>query len=503
MYRLKFGPLVALLIVAGLGVTCNSQEHLRSGEGGSEPMPKGTEVRQPVVAGSFYPGDPASLTKIVDDLLASVPIQNVPGDVVGLIVPHAGYPYSGLTAAHGYRQLQGRRYDTVIMVGPCHRAYTRAASVYDHGRWKTPLGEVEIDSDLAARLIAYHEQIAFVPEAHRQEHSLEVQLPFLQRTLRQVRIVPIAMGEQSYALCSILAEAIAASVGDRSVLLLASTDLYHGESYNECRSTDQRTIGYIEQFDADGLSKALASEQAQACGGGPVVTVMLASRLLGADTVTVLHRTNSGDVTGTKHGYVVGYVSAAISQTEERVEPDDELNKDEQSWLLHQARQVIESRVRGTPFKSSAPPSERLKKPSGAFVTINKRGMLRGCIGYIHAIKPLQETVIEMAVAAATSDPRFPPVSPDELDDLEVEISVLTPLKLISRPEDIEVGRHGLYIRKNAYSGLLLPQVATSNGWDRWQFLQQTCRKAGLPPDAWKEGAEIYTFTAQIFHEKP
>ena len=178
------------------------------------------------------------------------------------------------------------------------------------------------------------------------------------------------------------------------------------------------------------------------------------------------------------------------------------LNEDEKITALNIARKTIEACARGEKVPSVNAPSPVFKEKRGAFVTIHKSGMLRGCIGYIEALKPLGETIAEMAIAASTQDPRFPQVNEKELKEIDIEISVLTPLKKIKTPEEVEVGKHGILIRKGFYSGLLLPQVATEYGWDRKTFLEHTCTKAGLPKNAWQEDVNIYVFSAQVFGEK-
>ena len=179
------------------------------------------------------------------------------------------------------------------------------------------------------------------------------------------------------------------------------------------------------------------------------------------------------------------------------------LTAEEKRYLLDLARRTIQARVHGNPLEYQKPESQTLQEERGAFVTLHKHGQLRGCIGYIEGIKPLYLTIIDMAEAAAFNDPRFPPVQADEVDDLDIEISVLTPLRRVEDIREIEVGKHGILLRRGIYQGLLLPQVATEYGWDRETFLDQTCLKAGMPPGCWKDSeTEIYIFSADIFSEK-
>jgi AmmeMemoRadiSam system protein B/AmmeMemoRadiSam system protein A len=467
----------------------------------------GQHVRESVIAGSWYPGDPARLTKDIKGYLKQVPEHKIDGELIALISPHAGYMYSGQVAAHAYKLLEGKEYDIVVIIAPSHRAYFKGASVYPKGGYRTPLGIVPIAEEITEALMKKSPLIDFIPQAHSQEHSLEIQLPFLQVVLKDFRLVPIVMGEQDLPMCKELSAAIADVIKGKNALLIASTDLSHFHTYDEAVALDQQFVKHVGAFDPEGLNKALRGGKCEACGGGPVVAVMLAAQTLGADKSEVLNYANSGDVTG-DHSSVVGYMAAALyrgtgtarSHNKENVGIDLGLSEEEKKILHEIAHTVIWNKASGKKVPEFNITSERLKELRGAFVTINKKGSLRGCIGHIKGVKPLYKSVEEMAEAAAFQDPRFPPVTKKELKDLEIEISALTPFKQITDVSEIEVGKHGLYIEKGFYSGLLLPQVATEYGWDRDTFLEHTCRKAGLPPDAWKDKeTRIYIFSADIF----
>ena len=464
-------------------------------------------VRKPVIAGSWYPGDPGVLTRDIKEYLKKVPGDGVGGRVVGLISPHAGYLYSGQIAAHGYKLIQGQRFDSVIVIGPSHRSVFRGASVYPSGGYETPLGVVPVDGDLADRIIGHGGGIAYYPQAHLQEHSIEIQLPVLQVVLGQFSFVPIVMGDQDRRACENLAEAIFKAVKGKKVLVVGSSDLSHFHSYDEAVKLDRRVVDLVRKMDTDGLIRELESGSCEACGGGPMVVVMMVARKLGGASAKVLKYANSGDVTGDR-GRVVGYLSAAIyvdNPSKSRVSGNPAvaergLSEEEKKSLLEHARGAIECRLQGKPLPVLPYASGATQEKRGAFVSLKKQGRLRGCIGYIEARKPLAQTVSDMALAAAFNDPRFPPLKREELADLDIEISVLTPLKKINDINDIKVGRHGLYVVRGFHSGLLLPQVATEYRWDRLTFLKETCNKAGLPADAWQdEKTEIYTFSAEVF----
>jgi AmmeMemoRadiSam system protein B/AmmeMemoRadiSam system protein A len=469
---------------------------------------EGVVTRQPAVAGQFYPGDAKSLTAMIDSMLGAADVPTLPGRLVGIQVPHAGYPYSGPTAAVAFKLLQGRRGLTVVMLGTSHRARLDKAAVYARGSWRTPLGDVKIDEELARSILKEDGLFAELPEAHAQEHSVEVQVPFLQRTLSDFRIVPIMFLQPDAEECERAGRAIARAVSGKDVLLLASSDLYHGYSYTEAKKSDSATVGYLLKFDPGGLVHGLETGQAFACGGHPIAVLMTSAEVLGADASLLLAQTNSNDVMNERGGYVVGYSAVAFVQSR-RDEADaggeesDELAEGEQKSLLRIARRTLDTYVRTGKVPPAEPATARLSEKRGAFVTLHERGDLRGCIGYVEAVKPLYLAVSEMAVAAATEDPRFARVEAGELGAIDIEITVLSPLRPLASPDSVVVGKHGLVIRKGFSSGLLLPQVPTEQGWNREQFLQHTCLKAGLPPNAYKDkDARLYCFTGQVFGEK-
>jgi len=463
-----------------------------------------SNVKEPILAGIWYPEDPGVLSKEIKNFLSKVPSPSIKGKILAIVSPHAGYRYSGQVAAHGYKAIQGKKFDDVILIGSSHRAYFKGIALYPKGVYKTPLGVVPVDEALSQEIMKKSHLVTAIPEAHMHEHSLEIQLPFLQKVLKNFKLVPMIMGDQSWETSVALSQAITSSINDRRVLIVASSDLSHFYTYEEAVKLDDLLIEHISNMDTQGLNRSLSTGDCDACGGGTIVTAMLAAKALGANNAKILKYANSGDVTGAK-GSVVGYVSAVIFKNpggdmKNKVGCDLGLTKEEKELLHHIAKTVIERRLKGEAIPQFDVSSETLREQRGAFVTLNKHGSLRGCIGYIEGYKPLYEAVAEMAEAAAFRDPRFMPLTQDELKDIEIEISVLTPLKRITDINQIEVGKHGIYIKKGFYSGLLLPQVATEYGWDRITFLEQTCRKAGLPPDAWKEkDTEIYIFSADIF----
>lgn len=273
-------------------------------------------TRQSVIAGSWYPGTEKNLARTVDDYLANVDQPLVAGELYGLICPHAGYAYSGQTAAYAYHQLQGRQVDTVVLMGPSHRAWVGDYAASTEDAYETPLGRVPLDQAFVAELA---ERLPVRRIQRDAEHSLEIQLPFLQRQVGQFSLVPIMMSADNPAAAEQLAAALAEIVQRQSsqgkrTLLVASSDLHHIENYHEVVRRDQRVIRALAAYDLDRLVTLLMSPDSSVCGRVPILTVLYGAKTLGADAVDILHHTNSGDVTGTRAPgqYTVGYVAAVV-----------------------------------------------------------------------------------------------------------------------------------------------------------------------------------------------
>ncbi len=473
------------------------------------------DIRKPAVAGLFYPAHPGELAKTIADLYSRVEKEPIGGVPIALIVPHAGYPYSGHTAAKAYKLLDGEQFETVVVVSPSHRVFFKGSSVYDGGGYETPLGVVEIDRELARKIASIHPSVYLSNMGHasgatRGEHALEVQLPFLQIVLGKFKLVAIVMGDQEEDSINSLGETLAAVLKGTNTLLVASTDLSHFHSQKVAERLDSAIKKAVERFDPDLLVDTLESGEGEACGGGIVAAVMKAAKRLGGKEVDFLEYTTSGETTG-DFQEVVGYLSAAIVADRSAISAKSTLGapaarsrqefalNDEEKKKLHDiAREAIEACIKGEPYVPVA--IDGLSAERGVFVTLKIDGHLRGCIGLIRARDPLYKAVPEMAMAAAFDDPRFPPVTAVEFPRLEYEISVLSPLERVHDLEDIEVGRDGLMIKLDLHSGLLLPQVAAEYRWDRIEFLEQTCLKAGLPKNSYRnKQAEIYRFSADVF----
>jgi MEMO1 family protein len=269
------------------------------------------DIRKSTIAGSWYPGKPEALLAQIQGFLNAVPETPLTGQLVGLIVPHAGYVYSGGVAAHAYQLLSERPFGQIVLVAPSHRYPFKGASIDIKDGYETPLGIIPVDSQLAQEIASGSPVFRYVPNGHAQEHALEIQLPFLQAVLKHFSLVPIIQGSQDRATCLEMAQILAKVLQGRRILLVASTDLSHFHSYNQARSLDQKILDRVAAFDETGLMSDLEQDQVEACGGGPMVTVLKTARLLGADVSRVLQYANSGDVTGDRSG-VVGYMAAAI-----------------------------------------------------------------------------------------------------------------------------------------------------------------------------------------------
>jgi len=459
----------------------------------------GQGLRPPAWAGQFYEGDKARLGASIDAFLAAASPPAVSGEIKALIVPHAGYVYSGRTAAFGYKLVQGKDYETVVILGPSHRVGFNGASIWPDGGFETPLGTAAVDAG-AAKALAKAGGFDFVPEAHGEEHSVEVQVPFVQKTLPRAKIVPVVLGFPAEATVRRLAAALAELARSRKLLVVASTDMSHFLGREEAKALDQTTAEMIREMKTAALLRDIQRpESNRMCGGAGVLAALLYAQKLGRSKVEIL-RTSDSTEGGGPADRVVGYMAAAVTASATAREPSFALSAEEKKTLLRLAKKAVETYVREKAVVEDEAVSPNLRDPRGAFVTLRKGGELRGCIGYTEPILPLSQAVIRCAIFAATQDPRFPPVTAAELGSLAYEISVLTPPRKIDDPRLVEVGRHGLVIARGDFRGLLLPQVAVENGWRREEFLAQTCLKAGLPADAWRKGAEIYVFEALVFH---
>jgi len=476
-------------------------------------------IREPAVAGKFYPSDPTELKAMVSGHLnAAKDLPAIDGQIIAIIVPHAGLIYSGSVAAYAYKLLENSPINRVILCGPSHQYGFQGISVYGPGViWKSPLGNISCDDSLCNVLLKHDRGIDTLAAAHSREHCLEVQLPYLQTVLKDFRIVPLIMGNPDDNAVKLLTDALELMPSDARTIMIASTDWQHYRPALAGGKMDSLGMDCLLNLDADRLLQNLHNGKTELCGGGAAVAVIKAAVAKGANRVKILKYRDSGDVTGDKSS-VVGYVAAVLYKESDikdkkpvknsmTTSNDKELaakfNLDEpgKKRLLQIARESLTSYIKDNKIPEFEVP-ENLQKFGAAFVTLEENGMLRGCIGHTTATEPLYKTVSICAVQAGVSDPRFPPVRADEIGRLHIEISVLTPMEKIGSFDEIKVGRDGLMIFKGNQRGLLLPQVAVEYGWSATEFLEQTCVKAGLDRQAYKSpDAVVYRFQAVIFGE--
>ncbi len=513
---------IALIAVVLLGAGCRPNSEQPPAEANSSPVAT-TSVRAPVVAGSFYPADPEQLRAKVSTFLALAKPPALAGDIIGLMAPHAGYDFSGGVAGYAFKAIQDREYDTVILIGPSHRqTVPTGAALSSHNAWQTPLGTVPVDVELRQQLLAASDRFNIADGPHAYEHCLEVELPFLQTVLSDFKILPIVMTDFSKQNTAALAEALVQVVSGRKVLIVASTDMSHyPAAAAEAQRVDTAMLKAIATLDPDEvyaadeklLGEGVADLHCTLCGLGPLVVTMKVAQALGADRAEVLRYSNSAQVEPQTATRCVGYGAVAFVGTrrsgpvqgEAEASPKpttEELNEAQQQFLLKLARSTITEHLATGHTAPCQTEDPVMHEQRAVFVTLHKAGQLRGCIGQLVARAPLIEAVQDAAISAATQDPRFPPVTSNELGEIDIEISVLSPLTAVDDPETIEVGKHGVLVIQGSRQGVFLPQVAVEQGWDRETMLTELCaHKAGLAPDAWKGDATLYVFTAQVFGE--
>lgn len=466
------------------------------------------DIKDADLAGTWYPADADTLSKQIKDYLNPANPAAIDADLIAIISPHAGIEYSGPVAAFGFKLAENKKIDTVVVVGFSHRKDYDGIALFDKDGIRTPLGILYTDKDLTKKLISGNKKIFADAGAFKEENSLELILPFIQAGLGSPRVVLIAIGRQSWENCEILGESLYQTLKEqKNFLIVASSDMSHYLSDAQAKEIDTGTAGLIKEMEPQKLFLYCDGNN-RLCGLASVVSTMLAAKKLGANKAHVLRQADSGDMTGEK-GRVVGYISAALvkENIKSKTEKDNMeifLTEQQKNKLLKIARDTIAYHLSAGKILEVKEDDPMLNQPLGAFVTLHKKGQLKGCIGNMIGRAPLYLTVRDMAVAAASEDPRFSPVRKNELEDIAIEISVLSPLKKIDNPDEIIVRKHGVLVKNSFTSGVYLPQVATETSWTKEQFMDSLCgNKAGMSPDAWKTGkCEIYIFTAEVFAEK-
>jgi MEMO1 family protein len=480
------------------------------------------KVRKPAVAGAFYSVYPKILNQQVAESLKKAKEELNVGGVKAIMAPHAGYMYCGASMAAAYKQVQNDkfRYDTVFLMGPCHGFPTKAAAVSSADSWDSPLGRIPVDTALAKQLVECDKRIEFDDRAHMNEHCLEVQLPYLIHASggRPFKIVPVLTNSRDPKDHEILAKALVKVAGKPGTLIVLSTDLSHYPSADSAEKVDRAVLGAVKSLSVESLNRendrilkeGHAGLSVTMCGLEPASVLLLAALDLGITTAAEVSYTHSGMVSG-EIDRVVGYGAMVFAG---KTEPSKEgtgpiemkLSDKTQEELIQIARSAVKDAVEGKSGKREPNNNPELQVMAGCFVTLKTKGQLRGCIGTFSSGDPLWKTVGDMAASSATGDPRFrdEPITSDEIPRLDVEISVLSPLKLIRDPlKEIRLGIHGIVVEGRGGRGTFLPQVATETGWSLEQFLGHCSRdKAGIGWDGWKSPkTKIYIYSATIIHE--
>jgi len=497
------------------------------------------------IAGSWYPSDPNELRNLLNRYLAKAK-DVAPGrakDLTALIVPHAGFVYSGQTAAYAYRVLAQRKPKRILLLGPSHHAAFHGASLGDFRAYETPLGEVRVDPSARA-LLSDCPLVSFHSRAHEREHSLDIQIPFLKAIFPESTpmIIPLLIGQLNEGDYPVLSRCLEPLLDENTVVIASSDFTHYGPRFryvpfpldasvpDNLKQLDDGSMKEILQKDRKGFLAYVDRTGITICGRKPVA--LLLEMLPKASRPVRLAYETSGNLTGDFQNsvsyYSVAFLNPAtgdrkshekIGNTRERKamdtkqDPQEEtdpkrasLSEAEKETLLRLARDTVTEYVRNRKRPdpgASYTITDRLQEPRGAFVTLKKGGQLRGCIGYIQPIEPLYKTVQENAVNAATRDSRFNAVNQKELADIEIEISALTVPERVDSADDIVVGTHGIILEKEGRRAVFLPQVAPEQGWDLEETLSHLSRKAGLSKDAWKDPRTTFSvFTAEVFEEK-
>jgi len=458
--------------------------------------------RPTAVAGSFYSNDKEVLSKQVKTLLKDSKVFS-PVDVDAIIVPHAGYVFSADTASVAYKTLQ-KKYKNIFLIGSSHHIDFDGASIYNGGDYKTPLGDVKVNQTIVSQLIESSKYITFKQKAHDKEHTLEVQLPFLQTIYgRDLNIVPIIMASSNFETIQAISESLRPYFNEENLFVI-STDLSHYPSYDDANKIDKLTLNALTKNSSQDFIDAIVKNensstsnlQTSACGWSSLLLLLELTKNQNY-RYELLEYKNSGDSIYGEKKKVVGYSALRIYKEKNVFY----LSNEEKEELLNLAKlSLYEATLKHKRIiidKEKISP--KLHKNLGAFVTLYKDGNLRGCIGRFEPNQSLYDVVIDMAIASAQNDTRFNVVTADELESIKIEISVLTPRKKIDSIDEIEIGRDGIYIQKGSKNGTYLPHVAPQMNWNVKQFVDSCAKeKAGIMFNNYNE-LELFTYEAIVF----
>lgn len=465
------------------------------------------DIRKPAVAGRFYEDNPERLKKQLEILFSDVMTSVSEHPVSALILPHAGFVFSGQVAASGINSITpGTIYKTIFLIGASHHMGFDGASVFRGSAFSTPLGEVPVDTEISHILVSSSPFFGHSQQSHIEEHSLEVELPFLQHHLKQpFSIVPILIGTRNASTCKAIAEILEPFFSPNNLFII-STDFSHYPNDKDARITDQETMNAIKSNNPETLLDILSRHDnakisglvTSLCGWNAVLTLLyITSKKENLTFLPVMYQ-NSADSPYGNPEQVVGYYSAIVTcETGNAFS----LTDFEKQWLLNIARKKIKSALEHSDMSEikSIPP--KLETMAGAFVSLHINDKLNGCIGHIGEDTPLWKVVEQSAFSAAFEDNRFDPLKEEDFNNVNIEISVLTPLRKINNPEEIIPGKHGILIKKGFNQGTFLPQVAQRMNWTRTEMLEKCSHdKAGIGYNGWKD-AELFVYEAIVFSE--
>ncbi|MCK5146517.1 AmmeMemoRadiSam system protein B [bacterium] len=479
------------------------------------------DIREPAVAGTFYPASPNQLHAKLESLIKTAKPILPTGDIIGIWAPHAGLEYSGAVAAHVYSAVKDidREFDAVVILASSHSHAFVGASISPYDLCRTPQGDIPVDQKLITAIRDEYPAMIYSKTAHKDEHVVEMQMIFVQHILPATPIVPIVLGRFSDNDAKKLAKSIWRATKGLKVLLIASSDLSHYPAYDDAVRSDNIVMAAIEKMDYFRLNRLndnpgllkMENLNCAICSWPALNVVMRTAQLFSMDNVVLQPYQNSGDVSGDR-SRVVGYGAALFCKSKaDKIQTGDsemdyiQFSAEEKNRLFEIARASI---IYGLEDKKMPIPEiiqDNLRLKRGVFVTLTNKGALRGCIGTFEARYPIWQAVKEMAESAATKDYRFAynPITVNELSKIDIKISILSERRQIDDIEEIEVGKHGVWVEMDGRGGTYLPEVAVEQGWNRIEMLEHLCgEKAGLSPDAYKTGARIYIYTSQILSEE-
>ena len=479
------------------------------------------------LSGTWYPGQPEQLNKVLDGYFNNVKEKEI-DNVIALILPHAGYAYSGQTAAYGIKEIIGKKYSRVIVLGPSHSFQLKnKIALPTYNKFRDPLGDIELDENFINKMLKIMPYGMVNDRVHLNEHSIQIHLPMLQHALGNFKLVPIVVGQLDPEVAKEIGEIIKGCIDDNTLVIASSDFTHYGSRFQyapfpnnsqiaeKLEKLDMGAVKCIEDQNPHSFYDYISKTGATICGKYPILILL---NILPKDSKTVLLHYDTSGKQLDNYDNSVSYVSMAVSgkwdikkdseETQANEHESKELltDKDKESLLLL-ARKSIEYYMKEkkmpTADELGIKITPNMEKIMGGFVSLYENGKLRGCIGEINPRRPIYQAVIAQALNAAVNDYRFPPVKETEVQNLKIEISALTPSEKVDSYKDIVIGRDGVTLTKNGRSAVFLPQVATEQGWDLAQTLSYLSLKAGLPMNGWREkGVEFTVFQAIVFGEK-